>query len=243
MHRALVLALSLTTLAGCPQDPVTVGFRMQDFFPVDNDRKWVFSNMDQELDYVIDGTMRASDRVTMESGQSYAVLHYERRCIEDVEECGAGFLYDLYMWSDGSGVEIWGYETPEKGQVVFETPIVLADGRMGRGQSVTSLEVDGHVFTTTFSDLEKDGSLDRDGNPIPEELGCDQQVGVEWECVRMTLESDPPGHWLAGEWWASSGWNVVAWNRTGDEGKWRTISASGELPPDEGDGDTDDTDQ
>ena len=135
-----------------------------------------------------------------------------------------------------------GYETPEKGKVVFTNPLRLAKSKMSRGDDIVSTEVDGHTFTTTFFDMEKDGTIDVDGEPIDEILGCDQDVGVEWECVHLVVESDPPGHWLAGDWWASPGWGLVAWKRTDDVDKWRTIDAR--VYEGGGDtGSTDDTDQ
>lgn len=227
MRTVLILSLLATSLVGCVQDPVPVGFDMSDFFPLDNSRTWTFDNMDQDLDYFIDASLTINtepgEQVT-EAGDKYQILHYEARCIDGVEECGAGFLYDIYMSEGPYGIALHGYETPETGQVLFSDRLRLGPSKMARGDDIVSVDIDGHTFTSTFLDIEMDGTIGPDGEPIAEELGCDKTMsGPEWECVHMVVESDPPGHWLAGDWWASAGWNVVAWNRTDDDGKWRAI--------------------
>jgi len=240
MQRPLALAMFATLLAGCPQDVFPVGFDMSDFYQFSNGRQWTYSTLNAEVDYVIDARMDPARTLELDNGDTATIITYEKRCLEGVEDCGAGFMYDLYM-SETSvyGVAIHGYENPTEGKVLFENRLLIAPPKMARGDSITSTDVQGHTFTSTFFDIEEDGETDADGNPIAEELGCDQDVGVVWECAHFTIESDPPGHWLAGDWWTAAGWNTVAWKRTDDIDKWRTIDA--DLY--EGGGDTDDTDE
>lgn len=247
MRRILGLLAATTVLTACPQDPVRVGFNMSDYFGVDQGREYVYTNMDEELDYRIRGILdpRRLDNPETPAGiegMDAVRISYAKECNEGVEECGAGPLYDLFMDdNDTEGVVIRGYENPSAGRVVFETPLVLAKPKFGRGDAVVTADVDGHTFTSRFFDLEEDGTVLPDGSEIPAELGCDQDLDVSWECAHFVVESDPPGHWLAGDWWAAPGYHIVAWNRTEDGGKWRVLDADPYTPPDEPD-DTDATD-
>lgn len=226
MYRSLILSALVALTAGCPGTPTPIGFTMRDFFPIDNGREWAFGNLDVELDYTIDGLLDPTAAETLESGVIIQPLVYTKVCNEGAEGCIDGPLYTLWMSQDSvDGVALWAYSEADGERVLFDSPLKVANAKMGLGETATSVEVDGHTFTSTFLDIEGDHQLDRDGNPLAPELGCDQGVQVEWTCAHLLVESEPAGHWLTGDYWASAGWNIVAWNRAGDDGKWRTIRA------------------
>jgi len=204
----LALVCSLAACTGNP--PVNNGFLMTDFFPLDGTRTWEFSNLDETVPYVLDGQLNPVPETDPENRDG-TFIHRVRltaRCKEGQTECGEGWKYDYQISADNSfGIRLWGYDSPDTGPVTFADPVVLAKARMVFDDTKESLGIDGHDFVTTFEDVSED---------------CDEDLQVKWSCARLRLDSDPPGHILAGTWWAVAGYNVVAWQRTGDTGKWRT---------------------
>jgi len=197
---------------------------MDEFFPLDGaERSWVMENMDSPQDFLLDVTFDGERQVLEDDSEVYT-FSTAKRCIDGVDDCGAGPLYDITMSSAPLvGVRLHGYTLAGEEPVVFNNPLVLADDKMVRGDVVTTEDVDGHSFTVTFVGLEAE--LDDDGEPtgLADELGCDHTMGVIWKCAHLSVESTPAGHWLAGDYWATAGYNIVAFKRVDDPGKWRTI--------------------
>ena len=107
--------------------------------------------------------------------------------------------------SVAKGARLHGYSTPTNPDVVFETPLALTKGSMFGGETVTTSGIDGHDFTATFHGLE----------------ACEILWVADWdECARITLESQPAGHWLTGTYWAVAGFNIVARQQAADTGRW-----------------------
>jgi len=227
MYRPSIVLFAGLLLGACENEIQYSGFDMDDFFPVDGtERGWVMDNMDTSEQYVLDIAFLGEPEV-VDGDVEVFTFDASRRCIEGVEECGAGPAFSYGMSVEPlDGIRLHHYSVDGADPVVFDTPMVLAKDKMARGDTVTTDNVDGHSFTVTFVDLERE--LDDDGQPteLAPELGCDQTLRVNWECAHLKVESTPAGHWLAGDWWAAAGYNVVAFKRTNDSGKWRTIDVS-----------------
>jgi hypothetical protein len=218
MRRA-TLVMALCFGAGCDGQTISyTGYYMADFFPLDGtERSWEYGNIDVELDYKLVSELDIEGSELSED-QRYRIFNLSTRaeCLPNVDDCGAGWKYDYKIAaSRGLGVTLHGYQLPGADPVVFESPIRLADVQMKSGDSRESGEVDGHTWTTTFMGVNSD---------------CDQTMPVDWKCGQLVLESDPPGHWLAGTWWAAAGYNVVAFERTNDPGKWRVTDSPTYAP-------------
>lgn len=224
MHRSMILVLAGLTLAACENPVQYSGFSMDDFFPLDGaERSWVMENMDVTEDYLLDVAFDGEPE-RLSDGTDVFTFTAVRRCTEAAPECDAGPEYTMRMSSVPlTGIQIHGYSLGGGEAVDFAAPLVLASGKMVRGDTVTTADVDGHSFTATFVDVEAE--RDGDGNPteLAPELGCDHTLNVNWQCAHLKVESTPAGHWLAGDWWATPGYNVVAFKRSNDSGKWRTI--------------------
>jgi hypothetical protein len=196
-------------LAGCDNEFEYTGFKMTDFFPLDgSERSLTYSNK-VDLDYNLLTEMMVAEPDVLGDGRRVVTFSTSKVCHEGVEECGAGWVYDFYLSADDSGgIQLHGYERADgDGRVDFDAPLLLAAVRMAPGDVDRSTGVDGHDWTTTFAG----------GN---EE--CEDTLNVDWSCALLTLESDPPGHWLAGSWWAAAGYNLVSFERTDDPGRWIT---------------------
>lgn len=206
MRQLTVLCLSILGAAACnTTDPGFSGYQMERFFPFDGEIiGWTFGSRSAEVEFELDRTFDPALSEIVD-GTTHHTYTTSRRCIGDVEECGQGFAWEYVMSAGGSGVFLHAYEYGDEGRVELDPPIALASGRMAGGDIVTSQETDGHTWVSTF-DTNED---------------CDQTLDVDWDCGKFTLESDPPGHWLAGEWYAVSGYNIVSFKRTLDEARWR----------------------
>jgi hypothetical protein len=209
MRVAWLVPAAVVLLAGCtPDDPVFRGYPMADYFPADGQvLGWTFGNRDVEVDYVLDRTFDPEASVTA-NDVTLHTFSTSRRCIAGVEECGAGFVWSYTFASrSGVGVFLHGYEVAGEGAVTLDPPVKIANGHMAPLESVETAGSDGHDWTASFEEL----------------TDCYQTFEVAWQCARIHIETDPPGHWLTGDWYAVPGYNVVAFQRAGDEGLWRLI--------------------
>jgi len=211
IRRAAVL-LGLLALSACPDDPDFRGYVTADFFPFDGQViGWTFGTRDDSIDFRIVQTYDPTETVTVD-GQQRHTVRSTRRCLPEVEECGAGFVWAYTMSADSTrGVRIHAYETPESGLVELDPPLVIGPARSFPTQIARSEGVDGHTFTSEW---------------IAIDARCDQSFEVDWDCAHFEITSDPPGHFLAGDWYAVPGYNVVSYQRSQDSSRWRLV----ELP-------------
>lgn len=203
------LALVIVLLgAGCPVDDPTIGYVMDDYFPFDGQViGWTFGNMNEDVDYVLKRTYDPDDSVTVNEVRHHTFSTY-RECLPEATDCQDGFVWE-YVISGGAGrgVALHAYERPGTGRVELDPPIRVALPRMAPGDVLTTQDSDGHTWTSTFSTI----------------VDCEQTLDVTWSCAKITITSDPPGHWLAGDWYGQPGYNIVSFERSQDPGRWRLV--------------------
>ncbi|TVQ86513.1 MAG: hypothetical protein EA397_20150 [Deltaproteobacteria bacterium] len=209
--RKVWIPMVATLAAACQPDDPTIGYVMDEYFPFDGEViGWTFGNMNESVDYLLHRTFDPDDSVTVDEIRRHTFTTF-KECSEDAVDCEEGFVWE-YVISGGAGrgVALHAYERQGEARVELEPPIRLANPRMAPGETLNTASSGGHAWTSTFASVED----------------CEQTLDVQWRCAKITLQSDPPGHWLTGDWYGQPGYNLVSFERAEDPGRWRLV----ELP-------------
>lgn len=167
-----VLALLPVLAVACNGGTTTnySGYTMSDYFPLDGERSWEYSQEDEEILWQL-SVEKVTPTETV-GNDEVVTLEYSQK--DPVE-----LLYSIKWSSSAStGIEIFGYSVEATGESVsYDTPIGVADFQMRSGETVDT-EVDGVAWQGTFVGIED----------------CPNLWVDSWECVKMTILDDEDGN-------------------------------------------------
>lgn len=207
MRKLLFAAIPLT-LSACGTAPSYTykGFEMNDYFPLDGDRSWTYSQLQEDVTWKL-----RVDKVpqTVRNGSTEVVT------LEYYNDDTGDLLYSVDWSSDGStGIQVWGYSDELSGDsVAYDPPVQIADRQMLTGdQTVT--ETDGSTFTSTFQGIED----------------CENDWRPDWTCAAIDVDDgdgdDTSGPPFAGQWWLATSYGASIFIPTGYSDAWVLASAT-----------------
>jgi hypothetical protein len=210
--RALGAMTLLMAMTACSDNaPVFKGTAMDGYFPFDgSERTWLMANTEVEVKHQLMGTMIRPDVPETYEGNDVHTIQWDRVCAPGVLDCEEGWEYSL-KWAVDSveGIMIVGVDTVETGPVLWDSPLVVADAYMIRGESVTS-EADGETWTSTYAAVEP----------------CPIEYVDTWECARMVMSTASGSHWLEGVFHHVPSFNFASMEFTNGVGRWSLIDVS-----------------
>ena len=182
------------------------GFEMDDYFPLDGDRTWTYSQLQEDVTW----KMRV-EKVpqTIRNGSTEIVT------LEYYNDDTGDLLYSVDWSSDASnGIQVWGYSDELSGDsVAYDPPVQIAERTMLTGDSVDT-DTDDRTFTSTFEGIED----------------CENDWRADWTCATITIDDgdgdDMNGPPFAGQWWMATSYGASRFVPTGYTDAWVLASAT-----------------
>ncbi|MCB9666229.1 MAG: hypothetical protein H6732_19120 [Alphaproteobacteria bacterium] len=214
------LLLGTTLVAGgcAPSAPPTFeGRRVYEAFPFEPaGREWDYKSDNADLSYRMVG-LQAEKAETVETSTKLWQIDVTAQCFNDTGACADldmdGNAQDidetvLEVWKISaefiSGVRVW-----QMGEVVYDPPVLLVEGRAQVGDVVETTS-GGITFTSTY-----EGPEDCPGSYFE----VDTDAGEERvECEKIVVTDAGAGSLLAGTWWAVAPYGIVQFQREVDQG-------------------------
>lgn len=206
-----MLPILLAGLIGCTNDNPyqTAGFTLGDYFPLDGERTWRYTQDDQSFDWQL-SVAKVPQTTTVGSTEIVTLEYYEF-----ANGSTGDLLYDIQWSADSSdGILVWGYSDEVTGESVsYDPPVTFGKRQMVPGDSY-STETDGRTFTTTFNVVES----------------CPNDWRADWDCLSLTVDDgdgdDSAGPPFAGDWWIAASYGPSRFIPTGYTDPWVLATAS-----------------
>jgi hypothetical protein len=181
------------------------GQAIYDYFPLDGNRWWSYSQDDESIDYFLYIEKVKPTRTV----DDMEVVPLEMTRTDKLGEKGG--IVSTTEWSSDSrnGILIHSYAEGTDAPMAFDPPIVFADASMAAGDTVET-KTNAGTFTGTFVSLEECPN-----HWVP---GGDSDP---WTCAHMLLEG--PGIGFEGDYWIAPRYGTALFQRIEDPDKWNLL--------------------
>jgi hypothetical protein len=190
---------TLVLLACTGTQPAFKGTQMEEYFPLDGERRAAYGSFEGGNGY----DLVVTKVLPTESADGVEIVTFEHSNEETGEILGA------VKWSNSEGVQIHGYRPDASSDfVTFDTPVIFATEYMMRNDAVTT-ETNGFTFTSTLVGFED----------------CPVLWGQSWtDCAHVRLDDgdgdDASGPLFAGDYWLVTRYGPAWMTTTGVVENW-----------------------
>lgn len=200
------LWIAAFALIGCKGSNVgTQGVDMLDFFEFEGnlDSEWEFAHEDVLTPY---GMRARISNYEYREGYNFYEVTFSRDCRGQTDNCTEGEMIRKMSWNVYAlaGVHLAGFQTPTSNHV-FDPAIVVAEGKMERGDSVQT-STGGGTYTSTVDFVD-----------------CPVNLETFDNCAQLDIDTTDGTPDVVGSIWAINDYNVIALESADLDGLWQLV--------------------